>query len=55
MLNPRVLREMPPKIEPYDGTADYDKHVEHIDTVLDYHGGALSSANFLSLPSNGQQ
>jgi hypothetical protein len=33
MLNPRVLREMPPKIEPYDGTADYDKHVEHIDTV----------------------
>jgi hypothetical protein len=25
-------------METYDGIADPDDHVEHIDTILDYHG-----------------
>ncbi|MCH81098.1 hypothetical protein A2U01_0001877 [Trifolium medium] len=33
---PRAL-EKPPKLETYDGSADPDEHVEHIDTVLDYY------------------
>ncbi|MCI35088.1 hypothetical protein A2U01_0056309, partial [Trifolium medium] len=32
---PKTL-EKPPKLETYDGTADPDEHLEHIDTVLDY-------------------
>ncbi|MCI02730.1 hypothetical protein A2U01_0023764 [Trifolium medium] len=31
--------EKPPKLQTYDGTGDPDEHVEHIDTILDYHGG----------------
>jgi len=27
----------PPKLENYDGTTDPDEHVEHIDSVFDYH------------------
>ncbi|MCH83117.1 hypothetical protein A2U01_0003932 [Trifolium medium] len=30
--------EKPPKLETYNGTGDPDEHVEHIDTILDYHG-----------------
>jgi len=33
---PRVLAKLP-KLETYDVTTDHDEHVEHIDTVLDYH------------------
>jgi len=35
-LIPRVFAK-PPKLETYDGTTDPDEHVEHIDTVLEYH------------------
>ncbi|MCI30529.1 hypothetical protein A2U01_0051738, partial [Trifolium medium] len=33
---PRTL-EKPPKLETYDRTTDPNKHLEHIDTVLDYY------------------
>jgi hypothetical protein len=44
LFNMRILEsripgtlEKPPKLETYDGTTDPDKHLEHIDIVLDYY------------------
>jgi hypothetical protein len=37
MQDPQAL-EKPPKLETYDGATDPYEDVEHIYTVLDYHG-----------------
>jgi len=47
---------MPPKLETYDGTTNPDEHVEHLDTILDYHRarGAIK-CNLFRLNTEGRR